>query len=166
VVLDTFAQLATRYPDPRLAWIGEGDRREDFRRAAADAGLSGRVLLPGKVAHEDIPVWMNASDVVILASSSEGLPNSLVEASACARPVVASRVGGVPEVVADGETGLLVPSGDPGQMAEAIGALLDDPERARRMGECGRTGTVARFCWERHGEQTVEVYRSLLETGS
>jgi len=103
-----------------------------------EAGLQSRVFLPGKVAHEGVPAWLAAADIVVLASSSEGLPNSLVEVSACARPIVATRTDGIPEVVLDGETGLLVPKGGAAALAAAIGRLLDGPELARRMGEAGR----------------------------
>jgi alpha-maltose-1-phosphate synthase len=81
-----------------------------------------------------------------------------LEAMACGTPVVASAVGGIPEVVVDGETGLLVPPGDPGILAAALGRLLADPARGARLGTAGRRRVEERFSWERIAERTIAVY--------
>jgi glycogen synthase len=86
-----------------------------------------------------------------------------LEAMACGTPVVASRVGGIPEVVVDGETGLLVEPGDPVALADALRRVLDDPARAARMGEAGRRRVEAHFSWDRIAERTLEVYRQAME---
>jgi starch synthase len=82
-----------------------------------------------------------------------------LEAMACGTPVVASRVGGIPEVVVDGETGFLVPPGDPRALAAAVREVLADPERAARLGHAGRRRVVDKFSWERIAERTLDVYR-------
>ena len=119
--------------------------------------------------------WINAmlpvSEVVQLYSHAAvfacpsiyepfGLIN--LEAMACGTPVVASRVGGIPEVVVDGETGWLVPPGDPAALAEALRVSLADPTRARRMGEAGRRRVEAHFSWDRIAEHTLAVYRDAI----
>jgi glycosyltransferase involved in cell wall biosynthesis len=86
-----------------------------------------------------------------------------LEAMACRTPVVASRVGGIPEVVVDGETGVLVEPGDPAALAAAIRLVLDDPTRAARMGEAGRRRVEAHFAWDRIAQRTLEVYRQAIE---
>jgi glycosyltransferase involved in cell wall biosynthesis len=161
LVFQSFVQAARNRSDILLGWVGEGAEKAALETTVRQAGLQPRVFLPGKVGHEDVPAWLAAADIVVLASSSEGLPNSLVEASACARPVVATKVGGIPEVVLDGETGLLVPKGDAVALAAAIGRLLDDPELARRMGEAGRRHVLARFSWKRHADEMMNVYESV-----
>jgi alpha-maltose-1-phosphate synthase len=85
-----------------------------------------------------------------------------LEAMACATAVVGSRTGGIPEVVADGETGLLVPPGDPAPLAEALNALLGDPDRARAMGQAGRKRAVAEFGWPAIAAQTAALYAKLV----
>jgi glycosyltransferase involved in cell wall biosynthesis len=93
---------------------------------------------------------------------SEGLSNALLESMAAGRPVVATRVGGTPEVVLDGETGLLVPPRSAEALARAIGTLLDDPDLARRLGEQGRRRIEERFSLERMVRETEAFYASLL----
>jgi glycosyltransferase involved in cell wall biosynthesis len=162
LVFQSFVQAARNRSDILLGWVGEGAEKAALETTVRQAGLQPRVFLPGKVGHEDVPAWLAAAVVVVLASSSEGLPNSLVEASACARPIVATRTDGVPEVVLDGETGLLVPKGDAAALAAAIGRLLDDPELGRRMGEAGRRHVLGRFSWKKHADEMMNVYESAL----
>jgi starch synthase len=88
-----------------------------------------------------------------------------LEAMACGTPVVGSRTGGIPEVVADGETGLLVPPGDDEQLAAALNALLADPDRARAMGQAGRKRAVAEFGWPAIAAQTAALYAELVSKG-
>ena len=162
LLLAAFAKIAERHPRLTLAWVGDGAGKAALAADVRTTGLADRVLLPGSAKHDDVPTWLAAADIVVLGSSSEGLPNSLVEAAACARPIVATSVGGIPEVVSDGQTGLLVPKGDAGALAAAIGRLLDDPDLARQMGERGRELVLGRFSWRKHGEEMVDVYRSLV----
>ena len=119
--------------------------------------------------------WINAmlpvpevvqlySHAAVFACPSIYEPFGLInlEAMACGTPVVASRVGGIPEVVVDGETGWLVPPGDPAALAEALRVSLADPTRARRMGEAGRRRVEAHFSWDRIAEHTLAVYRDAI----
>jgi starch synthase len=120
--------------------------------------------------------WINAmlpvpevvelySHAAVFACPSIYEPFGLInlEAMACGTPVVASRVGGIPEVVVDGETGWLVEPGDPAALARALRNALADPDRARRMGEAGRRRVEAQFSWDRIATRTLDVYRDAIE---
>ena len=108
----------------------------------------------------DVPAILNASDLFVLSSRWEGNPMSVMEALAAGLPVVSTAVGGVPELVCEGETGLLVPSEDAGALAQALQALVDDPAQRQAMGDAARQRAVARFDI-RH---TVRGYEQLYET--
>jgi teichuronic acid biosynthesis glycosyltransferase TuaC len=124
-LLDAMASLAPQRPKLQLALIGDGPMRAELdARVAADPTL--RVRLPGAQGPHDVARWMVASDLVTLPSYSEGHPNVLVEALACGRPVVATPVGGIPEVV-DADCGLLVPARDAAALAGGLRDALDRP---------------------------------------
>jgi teichuronic acid biosynthesis glycosyltransferase TuaC len=124
-LLDAAVALAPERPRLRLALVGEGPMRAELEsRIAADPAL--RVTMPGAQGPHEVARWMAAADLVTLPSYSEGHPNVLVEALACGRPVVATPVGGIPEVV-DGDCGLLVPARDPVALAAGLRQALDRP---------------------------------------
>jgi glycosyltransferase involved in cell wall biosynthesis len=154
-------EALARIPEARAVLIGEdlehgGAYRAELERHAARAGVTGRVLFAGY--RPDAAELAGAADVVVLPSSIEGLPVVLPEAMARARPVVATPVGGTAELVTDGETGLLVPPGDPDALADAIRGLLADPELRRRMGEAGRRRVAERFSAEAMTRRILEIY--------
>src|SRR5207247_11054153 len=119
-------------------------------------GLAERVVFAGYRA--DVPAVLDEVDVVVLPSSVEGMPLVLLEAMAHRRPVVATPVGGTPEVVVDGETGLLVPPRDPRALADAIRRLLDDPDLAKRLGDAGRRRVELHFSLEAMNRRILELY--------
>jgi glycosyltransferase involved in cell wall biosynthesis len=135
-LLTAFRRVAER--DERLhLWIaGDGPLRATLTAQAQRLGLEGRLTFLGFRA--DVPRLLAAADLLAIASLREGLPNVALEAMAARRPVVATAVAGTPELVQDGETGLLVPPGAPDAMASALAALIADPVRRRQMGERGR----------------------------
>ena len=110
----------------------------------------------------DVPAFLGRTGVFVLPSRSEGLGLVAVEAMAAGRPVVASCTGGLPEVVVDGETGLLVEPEDPVALARAIRMLLADPDRAARMGAAGRQRVRERFSAERMARETAALYEELM----
>lgn len=128
---------------------------------ASSLGLSDRVTFTGL--RSDVGQVVRTFDVFVLSSLSEGTPLALMEAMACGVPAVATRVGGIPEIVVDGETGILVPRANPRALAEAVAALLDDPARARGMGRAARRRVVRDFAVEGMVERIDAVYRELLE---
>jgi glycosyltransferase involved in cell wall biosynthesis len=159
VLLEAFAQVAARISDTHLLVIGDGPLRESVEaRAAASCG---RIHVLGW--RHDLERIYQAADVVALTSDNEGTPVALIEAMAAGRAVVATRVGGVPDLVADGETGLLVPARDPGAMADAIAGLAEDPGRRRRLGAAARDRVRRRFGAPRLVAEIAAVYRDGLE---
>jgi glycosyltransferase involved in cell wall biosynthesis len=123
--------------------VGEGPDREAVEDEIRELGIGGRVRLLGE--RDDVPELLAGSDVFVLSSRSEGLPVSVLEAMAAELPVVASNVGGLAELVVDGETGVLVPPGDAQALADALTRLIQDPELRRRLGAAGRARAEALF---------------------
>lgn len=137
-LVEAFALLRAMLPQRRLrlAIVGDGPLFDALQRQVRDAGLEDAVWLPGS--RTDIPELMRSFDVFALPSIAEGTPVTILEAMATGLPVVASRVGGIPEVVDDGATGLLVPPSDAQALADALAAYATDPALAARHGAAGR----------------------------
>ncbi len=131
-----------------------------FRRAleqeAEALGVGDRVRFLGY--RSDVPALLEAADVFALPSWVEGLPLGVLDAMARGKPVVAGAVGGTPELVVDGETGLLVPPRDVDALVRALDELLGDPERARRLGEAGRARALAEFSADAAAERVLRLY--------
>lgn len=125
--------------------------------------LASRIHLVGSRPHQEIPAWLAASDIMVLPSWNEGLPNSLIEAMSCGRPVIASKVGGIPEAVQDGYTGLLHPKGDVEAIVGAILELAADPNRRMEMGIAGRETARQRFSWSANASTMIKIYQDALE---
>lgn len=140
--------------------VGDGPERARLEAEIGRLGLEGVVVLAGGRA--DVAAMLARADVFVLASTSEGLPLSILEAMAAGLPVVASSVGGVPEAVEDGETGLLVPPRDPVRLAAALERLLVDPALRRRLGSNGRERVLEHFSLETCRQAHVAVYRRAL----
>lgn len=140
-------------PDVRLVVAGDGPERERLDQLCARKRF---VHLLGE--RHDVPRLLRSFDVFLLFSNGEGHPVSLLEAMATALPVVASRVGGIPGIVEDGATGLLVPSGDEAALTAALARLLDHPERLAEMGRRGRAAAADRFAAERMVDQYLALY--------
>jgi len=147
VALAAMKRVVAARPDAVLAVVGGGEMLEEVRGRVADLGLSDRVRLTGW--RSDLPVIFADADVALLTSRNEGTPVALIEAGAASVPAVATRVGGVPTVVVDGETGLLAPRGDDAAIALAVLDLLGDPGRRREMGAAARERVRERFSGER-----------------
>jgi glycosyltransferase involved in cell wall biosynthesis len=145
--------------DARLVLLGRGPM-EDELRALAAATPGSNVVFAG-FADDPAPAFA-AADVVVLPSKWEGLGLVLVEAAQHARPVVATRVGGIPEVVVDGETGLLVASDDAAAFGDAVARLLADDAARRRMGDAARASAARRFSVERYAKDVEDLYVRLL----
>jgi len=136
-------RVVQQRPEARLLLVGEGPQREAIQEWVRLRGLEGQVRLLGL--RSDIPRLLSASDLFMLTSISEGIPLTIIEAMAAGLPVVATRVGGVPEMVDDGDTGLLVSAGDDRALAESILRLADVPALRNEMGERGRSRSLTRF---------------------
>lgn len=154
------ARLASRVPDLRCLLLGDGPRRGELEEIARRLGIADRTVFLGWQAN--VAPLLGQIDLFVLSSVSEGQSNAILEAMAASRPVVATDVGGNPETVEDGVTGLLVPPRDPERLAEAIEAVLLDPARARSMGESGRARVESLFSARTMARRFEALYASLL----
>jgi glycosyltransferase involved in cell wall biosynthesis len=158
VLLDAFHRVLGRQPQARLLLIGDGGERSRLAAQAEALGVNGSVRFLGSRA--DVPRLLAACDVVTLASICEGLPLSILEAMAAGKPVVATRVGCVPQVVQDGLTGLLVPPGDAAALAESLESLVRDEGTRRRLGMQACRLMQSGYSFAR----TLEQYEAVYET--
>ena len=159
-LIATAARVAAAVPDVRFLLVGDGELRPQIERQIKDLNHEKHVILTGF--RTDIPRLLAAMDIVVLSSHLEGLGTSLLDAMAMARPVVATRVGGIPEMVEDGVNGRLVPPRDPDALAGALIELIRRPDERKRMGEAGRARMLSMFSAEAMVEQTERIYRKLI----
>jgi glycosyltransferase involved in cell wall biosynthesis len=160
VLIAAAAKAVETHPDLKVLVAGEGPERERLERQIDELGLSEVVTLLGMRA--DVPDLLAAADLAVCCSNFEGGPLSVMEYMGAALPVVATRVGGLPELIAEGENGLLVPPQDPPALAEAVSALLGDGERRRQMGEAGKQLRDREYGVDAFVGRLDELYRRLL----
>jgi len=161
-LLEAFAAVAGRYPEARLVLAGEGPERRRLERLAARLGLGERVRFLGEVAHEQVPEVLQQIDIFAMPSTYEGFGVAALEAEAMEVPVVASRIHGIPDVVLDGETGLLVPPRDRQALAAALDRLASDGGLRRRLGHAGRAFVAEHYSWEENTAQMEALYEEAL----
>ena len=162
LLVEAFAQVHSDAP-LYLLLVGAGELEDAVREQVAGLGLESRVRFLGIRA--DVADILRASDVFVLSSRWEGNPMSVMEAMAAGLPVVSTAVGGVPELVRDRETGLLVPSEDAGALAQALQALVDDPAQRQAMGAAARRHAVAHFDIRHTVRGYEQLYERLLSGG-
>jgi len=161
-LVDAFLLVRQEHPELHLIIIGSGEEAKALWEKVVEAKVEKRVHLMGARPHNEIPKWLSAADVLVLPSWREGLPNVVVEAMACERAVVATRVGGIPEAVEDGESGILVDKGNVEALVKAIALLLKDEGRRQSMGVIGRQIVENKFTWERNAIRMTKVYEEVL----
>src|SRR5262249_30377775 len=159
-VLDGFKRLRARGVDATLCLVGDGPDRPGLEQHAHDLGIIRDTLFLGY--QEDVGPLYAAFDALVLPSGNEGTPVSVIEALAAGTPVVATRVGGVPDVVRDGEDGFLVEPGESEAFAERLAELARDPALRERLGAAGRARVLPRYAVERLVEDVDRLYRALL----
>ena len=147
-------------PDASFLLAGEGELSDSLRGLAGELGIDDSAFFLGRC--EKVAELLGVSEICVLSSKAEGFSNSILEYMAAGRPVVVTAVGGAREVVTEGETGYLVPSGDDAMMAERLIALLQDPERARAMGAKGKRVVESKFSCEAQLARTESLYDRLL----
>lgn len=167
-LLEAFARIAATHPRARIVVIGDGALRDPLERRAAVLGIDARVCWLGALPHAEVRRWLQRSAVFCLPSctaatgDAEGLGLVLLEAAASGVPVVGTRHGGIPEAVADGATGYLVPERDAGSLADALDALLSSESLRRRFGEEARRFAQARFDLHRQTRGLERLYEAML----
>jgi glycosyltransferase involved in cell wall biosynthesis len=158
-LVEAFVQLAAAEPHAHLLLIGDGETRADVEAQAARSGAASRIHFMGW--RTDLPCIFATIDIGVLTSRNEGTPVALIETLAAGKPVVATNVGGVADVVDDGETGLLVEPGDAPACAAAMRRLADDPALRQAMGATGRT-RMAKFGHARLADDIARLYTQLI----
>ncbi|MBA3947265.1 MAG: glycosyltransferase [Herpetosiphonaceae bacterium] len=164
VLLDALPMIVQAHPRAVLLLGGYGDLRDELVAQAQWLGLSDHVRFPGSISHDEVNRYWNAADVAVVPAihdqrgNVDGLPNMLLEAMSAGRPIVASRIAGIPQVINDGVHGLLVPEGDPAALAQAIIRLLDDRTLASRLGAAARARVERELRWSHIAARFEQVY--------
>ena len=162
--LESAARVIEQETNVRFVIVGDGILRSETQRYAQDLGIRQKVIFTGW--RRDLPRIYADLDLLVVSSNNEGTPVSAIEAMASGRPVVATRVGGLPDVVHDGETGYLVPAKQPEALAAAILELIRNPQRAEQMGQCAQLSVKERFSVQRLVCDTESLYQDLMENKS
>jgi glycosyltransferase involved in cell wall biosynthesis len=159
-LIDAAPAVLREFQETRFVFAGDGDSRPAFEEQVATLGLQGSFMFLGR--RSDIPDVLASSDIAVLPSRAEGLPNAVLEYMAAGLPTIASRVGGNAELVEDGVTGLLVPPENSSAIAAALLRLLRDPDLSRKMAENGRKVAVENYSFERLIREVDALYTELL----
>ena len=154
------ARVAEVVPEARFVLAGEGELKNEISDLANTLGLKNKAIFPGRCDH--IADLLHLSDVCVLSSRAEGFSNSILEYMAAAKPVVATNVGGAAEAIQEGVTGFLVPAEDDALMGQRIISLLQDPAKARVMGERGKQVIIDQFSCETQRQRCEDLYQSIL----
>jgi teichuronic acid biosynthesis glycosyltransferase TuaC len=158
-LLSAFAALSCQ--NVLLYMVGDGYLRTSLEALAASMGLHGKCIFVGYQQHDRVPIWLSAADCLVLSSTTEGSPTILAEAMMCRVPVVATAVGGVPEIVKHGQTGYLAPPRDPISLSKAIATALD-ADATESIVAAAEAQARTRLTWDANAEETLRVYRDVL----
>ena len=162
VALRAFSSVLDRFPAARLVIAGDGPERPELEREIVELGLQDVVDMVGWVHPDQVPALMNTATLVVMPSRSEGIPHVALEAGLMARPVVATSVGGLPEVIVHQQTGLLVGPEDSSALAAAVISVLGNPDRSAEMGQAARVRVRELFSWDRYVGAYDALYRKLI----
>ena len=158
-LLEAVSQLV----DVQLCLIGDGELRQDLEHTAQRLGLAARCHFLGQRPHEELPFWYSAADCLCISSVMEGLPTILPEAMMCGTPVVATAVGGIPEVVKNGDTGLLVSPRDSKSLSQAIAAVLENADLKAALSSKAQFRAIRDLTWEGNARAMVALYKEMTE---
>ncbi|MDA4126128.1 MAG: glycosyltransferase family 4 protein [Thaumarchaeota archaeon] len=165
-LLGAFSILSERLPGLFLVVCGRGEMEGELRSLAQKLALNSKVTFAGVVPQNDLPLYYSIADVVAVPSVYEPMGIVPLEAMSVGRPVVASRTGGLPELIEDMKTGLLTPPGDVPALAEALRSLCEDDELAESLGNRGRQAVLEKFTWSRSASATLSAYEAALRHAS
>jgi glycosyltransferase involved in cell wall biosynthesis len=162
-LVDALRILSRHNAAVKAVIVGEGPQRQFLEAMANDAGLTGRILFAG---YRDYAYnYLSHFRVFVLPSLTEGLPITILEAMQAEVPIIASRVGGIPSVLENGKTGILVEPGNPNALADAINQVLSDPQGSIQMGKRARDAALTKYSSRRMAEEYQRVYNTILRTG-
>jgi glycosyltransferase involved in cell wall biosynthesis len=162
VLLKAFSRVAGTFPDVQLILVGDGPLRGELEQLASELQLHDRVVFAGAKDRAEVVEMLHGCRIFALPSRSEPFGIAVVEAMACGKPVIGTRTGGIPEIIDDGEDGLLVEPDNPDQLAEAILRLLSDASLRERMSARGPSKVRSKFLWEHTASSYERVFERLL----
>lgn len=164
IILEAFGLLLNKYPLLKLKMAGEGYMLSELQEKTQRMGIRDKVIFLGKIPHEEMSAFLSDVDIAVQPSRrrSESFGVAALEASAMEIPVVSTRVGGVPECVKDGETGILVEPDNPEALAEAILFLIENPRRREQMGKAGREFVLRNYRWQDNVAAMLKLYNFIL----
>lgn len=162
-LIEAFSVINRKYPSSRLVLIGGGPQEEELKQLAHELGITECCNFIGPIPHEEVPRWLNQFDIYCAPSTLESFGVAVVEASACGLPVVVSRVGGLPEVVQDGKTGIIVPPKDVNALVQALETLIENKELRVKMGEAGRAFVQQFYEWEFCVDKIEQLYYQIIK---
>lgn len=162
-LLQAFSQLAKQTDQVHLVIVGDGKLQPSLEKEADQLGIRSMISFMGRRSYEEIPTWLKSADVIVLSSISEGLPSILLESMACGKPMIATDVGGIAEILKDGSTGRLVPARDSEKLAEALlDVLVTNPEQLTEMGEQAYQASKA-YTWSQNASKVIHLYQQVLK---
>jgi len=161
LVIAAAAEVIKVFPQARFLFVGDGPGRNRVEQEIKKAQLEAQILMTGY--REDIPAILSFTDLGIISSVAEGIPQFLFQIMAMGKPVIATEVGGIPEIVTSGVTGVLIPPEDPAALVKAIVQALGDPGSARRLGAEGRRLVEQGYTVEKMAEKVYKVYQQVYE---
>lgn len=159
LLLEALPELISRFPDLKCIFVGEGPLREDLIKRCGEIGVGSSVIFAGY--REDARDIISLLNVVVIPSWTEGIPKTLLESMAFKKPVVATAVGGMPDIIVEGENGFLIPPGDVASLIDRVTILLDDHDLCHRFGEAGYSLVVAEYSDRRMVAQMEEFYEKI-----
>ena len=164
-LIESIPEVLENEPTTFFVLVGTGELKEQIQTQVQQMGMTESVLFTGKIPTENIPLWLNAADIFVLPSLNEGRPNVILEAMACEVPVVATQVGGILEIVKDGENGFLVPSKNSSILAKRLLTLLKDASLCIQMGKTGRKMIFEmELTWEQCAKKMKALYQQALNS--
>ena len=164
-LLEGFSRVTKDRHIAHLVLVGKIVDDADVRRFIIENGLTGRVHLVGQKSPDAMPAWLSVGDIMVFPSHAESLPSAVMEAMSCSRPIVATNIGGIPEMVTEGETGLLVNPKDADALTKAMLEMLQRRDEWPEMGRKAREAVVSRFSWAATAERYMALYRECLGQG-
>jgi len=162
-LIKAFAIVNKNYTNLRLILVGGGTQEEELKSLAHSLGITEKCQFVGAVPHKDVPRWLNRFDIYCAPSVSESFGVAVVEASACGLPVIVSRVGGLPEVVQNNKTGIIIPPKDVAALARALETLITNEELRKSMGKSGREFVQQFYDWELCVDKMEQLYYQVVD---
>jgi glycosyltransferase involved in cell wall biosynthesis len=164
-LLEVYGHLRKRWVDKiHLLMIGSGKDEKVFYERINELGLKDAVHLTGFVPHEEVSQWVKAGDIMIFPSHYEGVPNAVLETMACAKPVVATAVGGIPEIIGNGKAGFLVKKKDIAGIIQAVNMLIEDKQMRQRMGNSALQFIRSHASWPENAKKMIGIYQEVISS--